>query len=158
MGGVEPIRTIRREVRVVHKNLIIRPGYYISTLAVPLSRNGVRYLGESDRIPKTFLTAPPRTLKASTEPMVKRTLRVSAWDDGFPLAVSVFTPESDIYDSEKVVVLINGATGCFQYYYAAFATYRFNWVPGLIDVGGSPKTGLPQLLGIIDIQYDCRLH
>ena len=109
-------------------------------------------LGDSDRT-RRLLTAPLRTLEeASTGLMGKRTLRVPAWDDGFPLAVSVFTPEGDIYDSEKVVILINGATGCFQYYYAAFATYCFNTVPGLIDADGSQNIELPQLLGTIDIQ------
>jgi predicted alpha/beta hydrolase len=55
--------------------------------------------------------------------MPKQSIRVPAWEDGFPLAVTVFTPEADISDPEKIVVLISGATGCWQYYYAAFATY-----------------------------------
>jgi predicted alpha/beta hydrolase len=57
------------------------------------------------------------------ENMPKQSIRVPAWEDGFPLAVTVFTPEADISDPEKIVVLISGATGCWQYYYAAFATY-----------------------------------
>jgi hypothetical protein len=49
------------------------------------------------------------------------TIRVPAWKDEFPLAVTVYTPSGDIYDSGKVVVVINSATGLFQNFYAPFA-------------------------------------
>jgi hypothetical protein len=48
-------------------------------------------------------------------------MQVRAWKDDFPLAATVFTPVGDIYDSEKVVVVISNAMGIFQTYYAPFA-------------------------------------
>jgi hypothetical protein len=83
----------------------------------------------SVRIPTAVASIPARRQERPQKQMGKRALRVPAWDDAFPIAVTAFAPEGDIYDSEKVVVLINGATGCFQYYYAAFATYFLPKVP-----------------------------
>jgi len=48
-------------------------------------------------------------------------VRVCSWKDDFPLAVSVFSPAADIYGCEKIVVVINSATGVLQTFYAPFA-------------------------------------
>jgi hypothetical protein len=79
------------------------------------------------------------------EKMPKQTLRVPAWEDAFPIAVTVFTPETDISDHEKVVIIISGATGCWQHYYAAFATYclvkiHANWYRWLTNHGVAAVT------------------
>jgi predicted alpha/beta hydrolase len=53
--------------------------------------------------------------------MAKTSLRVPAWKDGFPIAVIVYTPVGEIYDTEKMVALINPATGVPQAFYSKFA-------------------------------------
>lgn len=55
--------------------------------------------------------------------MAKTSLRVPAWKDGFPIAVTVYTPVGDLYDTEKMVVLISSAIGVPQAFYSKFATF-----------------------------------
>jgi len=55
--------------------------------------------------------------------MKKEKLTVKAWKDGFPLSVTVFDPENVDADKEKQAVIITGATGIAQQFYAGFARY-----------------------------------
>lgn len=50
-------------------------------------------------------------------------LRVPAYKDQFPVAVTVFTPAGYSYDSAATVVILNCATGVQQTFYAPFAKY-----------------------------------
>ena len=50
--------------------------------------------------------------------MGKTTVQVSAWKDGFPLSVTLFTP----WRESAFVVVINAATMMDQRFYEPFAT------------------------------------
>jgi predicted alpha/beta hydrolase len=53
-----------------------------------------------------------------------KSLRVAAYKDEFPLAVTVFASSESRNDADKTVVLINNATGITQNFYSAFAKYN----------------------------------
>jgi hypothetical protein len=56
--------------------------------------------------------------------MGRKTLRIAAYKDQFPLAVTVFTSSGYRYDFDKIVVVINNATGVSQNFYSAYARYN----------------------------------
>lgn len=55
--------------------------------------------------------------------MGRNSIRVAAYKDEFPLAVTVFTPIVSRTDAAKIVVVLNNATGVTQNFYSAFARY-----------------------------------
>jgi hypothetical protein len=53
-----------------------------------------------------------------------KSLRVAAYKDEFPLAITVFASTESRNDADKIVVLFNNATGVTQNFYSAFARYN----------------------------------
>src|SRR5277367_3678562 len=65
--------------------------------------------------------------------MGKTSVKVPSWKDRFPLATTIYTPPGYRYDSEEVVVLINGALGVNQISYSKFAMFP----PIVVSANGS---------------------